>query len=281
MATPMPNLFIVGAMKSATTSLWKYLGEHPEIYMSPVKEPRYLAVKGFPPDKLEVVKNHPLWNGTTVTGEAYRELFEGVTTETVVGEASPLYMVYPYVAESIRELSPAAKIIASVRHPVERAFSHYLHNYAHGFERRNSFEEAFYADARENYAGYFRLGFYARQLKPFFDAFGSARVKVCLYEDLVADAQRVLGSIFEFLDVDSGVQPDSSVAHLKRSSEETLRPEVKRLLTTVYMEDISALERMTGIDLRQWWDTGEEGLRVTDEERMYSPYYYVPVQEPG
>ena len=115
-----PNLFIVGAMKSGTTSLYEYLNVIPRIYMSPIKEPKYFHMKGYGKEvnvkRISDKKN-------------YLNLFEKVNTEKIIGEASPDYLFDPNSPRLIHKKVPNANIIICLRDPVERTFSHYLMSY--------------------------------------------------------------------------------------------------------------------------------------------------------
>lgn len=137
----VPNFFIVGAAKSGTTSLYHYLKQHPEIYMSPVKEPKYFlaSINKFPhngPGDIEVDKK------IIRTWDEYLKLFSNASVEKCIGEASCGYLYYcELVAPSIKRISPEAKIIIVLRNPVERAFSAYCYLFREGRETL-SFEEA-------------------------------------------------------------------------------------------------------------------------------------------
>jgi len=108
----LPNFFIIGAMRAGTTSLWRYLGQHPEIFMSPIKETRFFAVKDLDPAKIKMMKLHPFWKRSVFHLSEYCRLFQDAKDEQILGEASPVYMVYPHVAQNIRKLTPHAKILA-------------------------------------------------------------------------------------------------------------------------------------------------------------------------
>ena len=262
-------------MKSGTTSLWNYLGQHPDIFMCPVKEPRYFAVKGFAPDKKEIVKNHPLWRNTVINKIDYLKLFEGVKNEKVVGEASPLYMVYPFVSKNILEEAPNAKILVCLRHPVDRAFSHFNHNRSYGVEKRESFVDAFYKDALCHYAGYYRLGLYAQQLRSYFDSFPRERIKICIYEQLVEFPVETIQSIFKFAKVDQDFEPDTSIVYLKGTVNKALNPEIKKNLTLAYLEDLKQLQNLIEVDLSQWLQEESGEIKVDEDEKYYSPWFYV------
>ncbi len=127
---PTPNFFVIGAARSGTTSLYHYLKQHPQIYISPVKEPRFFAFKGvadnldsyYEPSGSDIVKE------SITSFEAYCALFQGVSCEKAIGEASPLYLWSSKACENIHQTIPDAKLIAILRDPVERAFSHFLLN---------------------------------------------------------------------------------------------------------------------------------------------------------
>jgi len=112
-----PNFFIVGATKAGTTSIYNYLKNIPGIFMSAEKEPNYFSRKNIPND-------HPII--PIRDKKKYLELFKGVKDEKIIGEASPTYLADPEAPKLIHEAYPDAKILISLRDPVERAFSHYL-----------------------------------------------------------------------------------------------------------------------------------------------------------
>jgi len=112
-----PNFFIVGAAKAGTSSLFRYLKEIPGIYMPEFKEPHFFAPN---PPKYDNYK--PMQDKTK-----YLDLFKESTSEKMIGEASASYLRNPESPKLIHSTIPDAKIIISLRDPVERAFSHYLY----------------------------------------------------------------------------------------------------------------------------------------------------------
>jgi len=112
-----PNFYIVGAAKAGTSSLYSYLKDIPGIFMSPIKEPNYFSRQILPDNhRLKPIRDE----------NKYLNLFKGAKNETILGEASPSYLVDPGAAELIHYYSPHAFILISLRDPVERLFSHYL-----------------------------------------------------------------------------------------------------------------------------------------------------------
>ncbi len=205
--TAWPNLFVVGAAKAGTTSLWRYLGAHPDIYMSRMKEPHFFSrsnVPGIPKVKEE---------------RAYLELFAGKDATPFRGEASVSYLWDDRSARAIKSVAPDARILISLREQVDRAYSHYWTYARLGFENR-SFRTAV-AEELENEPDiaalpppYLARGRYPEQIQRYFDLFGEG-VHVLFFDDIAADVRGVMRGIFEFLDVDPAVadEVDPHVHH--------------------------------------------------------------------
>ena len=214
----LPNFLIIGAAKSGTTSLYRYLGQHPQVYAN-VKEPGYFALAGQqvqfagPGDQDGFVRR------ITTERTAYEALFAGVTDEKAYGEASVLYLYSPEAPIRIRETIPQAKLIAILRNPVERAFSGYLHLRRDGREPLADFAEALAAeDGRiaanwEHQWHYQQLGFYHSQLKRYFDLFPAEQIAVYTFDEFKASPLKLMQRVFRFLEVDDSFVPDFSIRH--------------------------------------------------------------------
>lgn len=207
----MPNFLIIGAAKAGTTSLYGYLEQHPQVYMSSIKEPRFFALEG---EKLDFRGPAQSINHTSVTTLAeYFQLFEEATAQTAIGEASTVYLSHPLAAERIKHYIPDVKLIAVLRDPAERAFSSYLHLVRDGYETL-SFAEALEAEPvriKENWQPlwyYKERGFYYRQLQKYFEIFKSEQIKIYLYEDLAKNGTEITQDISRFLEIDNNFTPD-------------------------------------------------------------------------
>ena len=202
----LPNFLIVGAGKSGTTSLYEYLNQHPDIYLSPVKEPCYFS-DGNP----RFVRSN----------DEYEALFDGRTTEKAIGEASASYLYDPEAPKKIQELLNKVKIIIMLRNPVDRAYSQWGQIFYHlGFENL-PFEEALreedarishgkYHEDSPFYYGfyhYFHAGLYYEQVKRQFDHFGRDMVQVHIFEEFILDPLKTCKAIFSFLGVDPSFTP--------------------------------------------------------------------------
>jgi hypothetical protein len=199
MSLRWPNLFIVGAAKAGTTSLYHYLKQHPDIFMSSFKEPKYFSTIDPAPELKYFVK--------FIADEAsYLKLFAEAGQEAYRGEASTSYLWDPEAPARIKAASPEARIIIILREPVSRSFSHYLNDVREGIEKR-SFPEAIAADLQTVHPAwgvtplYIELGRYPQQVRRYLDLFGP-RVSVYFFEELIRDVPTHLTHIFNFLELD-------------------------------------------------------------------------------
>jgi len=195
----LPNFLIIGAAKAGTTSLYHYLRQHPDVYMSPVKEPAYYTSAGEDPG--------PVRSQTVRTRAAYEQLFEAATTERARGEASPQYLNDVTAPDRIAADLNDVRLIVSLRNPVDRAYSSYLGRLAFGAERRPVDE----ALRRGTY--YFDSSLYHAPLTRYFARFDRTRLKVLLFDELVADPRATVQQVCDFLCVDRHFVFDTSVAH--------------------------------------------------------------------
>lgn len=190
---PWPNLFVVGAAKAGTTSLWRYLGEHPEIFMAEMKEPHFFS------------RHRPALFPVVHDEASYLRLFSRARTR-LRGEASPSYLWSEPAAARIKAASPEAKIVIALRDPVERTYSIYWHQVRLGLERE-SFPAAI---ARELEAGsptedaVNRRSMYSADVGRFLRLFGR-NVHVVVFEELIRDVRARLAELFAFLEVDAEV----------------------------------------------------------------------------
>jgi hypothetical protein len=202
----LPNFIVIGAQKAGTTSLHAYLSEHPQVLPSATKEIHYFDL------------NYSKGEGW------YRRRFLSLaetarSKRAISGEASPYYLFHPLVPSRIAETVPSAKLIALLRDPVARAYSHYQHNLRKGREQ-SSFADAI---AREMDAGasnekeilasdavrnsphqdfsYLARGRYAEQLERFFARFPREQILILRSEDLFEDPAAALCEVARFLEL--------------------------------------------------------------------------------
>jgi hypothetical protein len=209
-----PNFLIIGAARSGTTSLYRLLNEHPDVFMSTPKEPLFFEA--------EYEKG---------TGYYWSTYFEGWSGQRAVGEARVAHLLLPYVPPRIWETVPDAKLVAILREPGERASSHWWLRRCAGLERR-TFTAALrqeLADLRDGrrFGGpngerewkahfdfaqrgsrsstYLECGYYDEQLGRYLRFFDRRQLKVLWFEDLCRDPGTVVREVCEFLRIDASV----------------------------------------------------------------------------
>jgi len=191
-----PNFFIVGAAKAGTTSLYNYLKNIPRIFMSPVKEPRYFSQI--------VAINNPNRIGNK---KKYLDLFKDIKDEKAIGEASPIYLLDPDSPKLIHQAVPNAKIIIILRDPIQRAYSHYLHNVRNGITNVSFMEmitNYLNSEDKENPRLHLLINssLYSKRVQKYFDTFGSKQVKIIIFEEFVANTKQTINDIIKFLEID-------------------------------------------------------------------------------
>ncbi len=231
----LPNFYIVGAARSGTTSLTHYLGQHPQIYMSPHKEASFFVAEHLPPTFQGPGDERA--NRLFIRDRgAYEALFDGAHGKPAVGECSVLYLYYP-AASAIAQAAPDAKIVILLRHPVDRAYSAYLHQLRDGREQM-SFEEGLAREDERKRAiyepmwYYFEMGCYAQPVRAYLDYFGGDRVHVVWYDEFVQQPRSVMMALFEFLGVEAAYPVNVSVRY--NQSGRPKLPGVRRALTRQY-----------------------------------------------
>ena len=197
-----PNFFIVGASRAGTTSLYNFLKRTKKVYMSPEKEPHYFS---------KTKNSYYKFPEPPVSKKKYLSFFENVKNEKAIGEASTTYLAEPTTAQAIYDALPHAKIIISVRDPVQRSYSFYLLRVTGG--KTYSFSEAIKksleADRDYYYGVITNSGWYYQQVKRYLDLFGPEQVKIIIFEEFIKNPKKIVKEVLEFLDVYS--EPPESV----------------------------------------------------------------------
>ncbi len=287
----LPNFIIVGAPKAGTTSLYHYLSEHPQIFMSTPKEVNYFSK--------EEIEGQGLYYKDFKANDfvEYESLFTGVSDERAIGEGSVSYLFYPETPKKIKKALPNVKIIILLREPVSRGFSHYLMDYRLGLVDA-SFEEIVFKRCTHKtshlyFQQYVELGLYFEQVKRYLSTFGNNKVKIYLQDDLRQDPKKMFNDLFEFLEIDNVIIPNIDRQHnvfsmprnglihslyaspIIRSTISRIFPEVakekirdvfferkkkpelekksRQHLIDYFQKDIQQLERLIERDLSHWY----------------------------
>jgi len=213
-----PNFFVIGAAKAGTSSLYAYLSQHPDIFLSTVKEPHFFSYS-----ERARLSNGPgdvdRFRDATPDLDSYLRLFSGVTNERAIGELSTTYLDSLEAPSRIRDFSPEAKIIVMLRNPVDRAYASFMHLRRDGSETCADFRAALeQEEARiQNSWGplwhYKTRQFTYEKLCRYYRIFKKSQIRVYNYETWQKNNAATLRDIFSFLSVDDSYVPDVSRRH--------------------------------------------------------------------
>lgn len=280
----VPNLFILGAAKSGTTTLYELLRQHPDIFLTEVKEPTFFC------RPFQVVAN-PL---------DYFDLYAKASHERYLGEASHAYMTQPEAAGLLAALFPDARFVVVLRNPADRAYSLYHHmrrrgyEYAASFERALELEETRVSSRRFQQACpqylynflYFRSGLFGEQIERYLQLFDRRQFHFLTSDQLHRDTLNAVRGILEFLGLPSDFTPEiarhnegrftirypalqyllrtkmrglgfirnlglKASRHFNRAPLPPIDPETRSRLLRRYAEDLSKLEALTGISFAE------------------------------
>jgi hypothetical protein len=278
----LPKFVLVGVPRAGTTSLYQYLGQHPQICLSEIKEVNFLSYPGEDVAR----RDFPRMRFPVRSLEEYGRLFAGAGSRVPVDFSASCFRS-PVAIGRIRQFLPHGRFFVVLRDPVARAYSAYLNRVAKGYENRSPTEALMPGEvAVDN-------GFYSDRIEAFRGAFGVDRLRVWLFDDLVMRPEATLKEVFEYFGVDPSVAVDTTAVHnrggvarspaldrllpsysrrrqlkdalpgpfrtaaavlgrLNRASAPGLPEEVERRLRDLYADEIHRLEGLIGRDLGAW-----------------------------
>ncbi len=274
-----PNFFVVGAAKSGTTSLFHYLKQHPEVFLTPIKEPNFFCkdinartfsdgyLKSVCPDvdayleepkKTFFVAHIRKW-------KQYKKLYQGVDEEKAIGEMSNSYLYSKVAARKIYAKYPKAKIVMVLRNPIDRAFSHFMMALNISGEEMDqekaeavSFIDRVEEDRLQAHQGwgisnlYIELGRYYEQVRRYFKRFPSKNVEVILYDEYRRSPLDTLKHLFHFIGVNEFIDVDVTKKHNPAKYKRSITDEERAYLAPFFREDIAKLSDLIQRDLSLW-----------------------------
>ncbi len=213
-----PTFIVLGAPRTGTTALYAALRQHPQIRMSRVKEPNFFAYGELAALPFQGPAVPWMTARVATTRAAYAALLAappttaGALEPIALGEASMTNFM-PRACARIHQYAPDAKLIVILRHPVERAYSQFVHARHHGWEPLSDFAAALAAEPNRFaqqwippfYYRYFSA--YAARLAPYFAAFPRTQIRIYRYEAWRTTPQTVLPDLFAWLGVDPTFTP--------------------------------------------------------------------------
>ena len=242
---PLPSALIVGAQRCGTTSLYTYLAAHPQIAVPIAKELQFFSDNFY-------------------RGEAWYRAHFPLAARTVALEATPYYLFHPRAAERAATVVPDARIVAVLRNPVDRAYSHYRHSVERGHEHL-SFSDALdveservagetarlvdepeYRSVAHRVFSYASRGRYAEQLEAWIERFGPANVHVLRSEDLYRDPASAYASVVDFLGLPFAGDPEFRVHAASRGRDDDMPAQVRARLVDEFRPANARLETLLG-----------------------------------
>ena len=261
----LPDFFIIGAPKAGSTALHAALAHHPDLYLSPVKEPKFFLHDGRPP-RSAGVNAVPATPTARASGSGARTTTAGCSPargeDQLKGESTPFYLWSDEAHARLAATVPKAKLIAVVRDPVDRAYSNWTHLWCDGLEPEKDFLTACNLEpirAKAGWAPFWRytgLSRYGEQLENLYQHFDPAQVHVLRYRQLVDDPAATLDAICDFLGVATG-----KVDRIGSSNVSTWVPDSP--VNTVLRRTIRAGAHLGQFAPPQVWRTVERPLRNT------------------
>lgn len=258
-----PSVFLVGASKCGTSSLYTYLEQHPDICMSKPKEPMYFEAEFHRGKSYYFNRYFPHWNG-----------------QSIVLDARVAHLYLPYVPKRLLDYNPDARLLVLLRNPAERAVSAWWHWYSRGFESLSlpaaitadmeriragytlehpKEQELFERTSIENRKGLFRTyvdaGYFDEQLSRYLEFFPKEQLHVMLLDDLAQDPQNTVLNALKFLGAD--LKPASNFLYpvINRGDPDIAKhidAATLSVLVEHYKPHNKKLEQLIGRSLEHW-----------------------------
>ena len=270
----MPTFLIIGTQKGGTSSLYKYLVQHPQIAPALVKEIHFFD---------NHTRAYNFGKGMVWYRSHFLYGFQNILTSLifkqniVTGEATPDYIFDPNAPRRVAEHLPKSKLIVLLRNPIDRAYSHYLHNvrasksYDPGRETL-SFEDAIAKEEERlkgekekllqdpsyfsyNYLHYSYLskGVYVDQLKNWFELFPKENFLILKSEDFFANPPEIFNQVLEFLNLQKWELLEYKAYNTRKKDEVGLNPSTRAFLKDYFQPYNQSLCQLTGIDFDWDW----------------------------
>lgn len=261
---PLPDFLILGGKRAASTSLWNYVVRHPDVLpMFPARQ----KIKGTSYFSTEFWRGERWYRSHFPTEEDRRRIArDGVSP--VAGETTPYYLFHPLAPERAASSAPDVKLIAILRNPVDRAYSHYKERVRHGAEPL-SFGDALdaeperlageeerilavprYASVAHEHLSYVAQGRYIDMVERWLACFPRERLLILLNESFDVDPGGELARVFAFLGIRQWRPPELERYNFHPAA--AMPMDLRTRLLDTYRDDNRRLTALLGIDLSTW-----------------------------
>ncbi|MGV2827893.1 sulfotransferase family protein [Myxosarcina sp. GI1(2024)] len=284
-----PNFFIVGQPKSGTTALHQFLGQHPQIFMSSIKEPHFFC-KDFHRESDRYYGKQRFFDFRTEA--EYLKLFDRVDTEIIAGESSTNYLYSQVAARKISQFNPEAKIIILLREPAKFLYSLHSHFVKFTEENEADFQRALSLESLRRkgefmsprvtspcYLYYSDRVKYYEQIKRYYNLFEQSQIKVVLFEDFRANNQQVYREILDFLGVDNTFVPQYEAVNVNKEVRfQTLNnlvnnPVLKNISKTLISQEFNEFIRDKIVERFLWHQSPKEVMPAEIKTKLMECYH--------
>jgi hypothetical protein len=245
--SPEVRFLIAGVQKGGTTALADYLRQHPDLFIPASKELHFFDN--------ETVR----WHNPHADYKSYHAAFQGAPPGSQWGEATPIYSYWWPAMPRIWAYNPGMRLILCLRHPVERAYSHWA------METGRHWDTLSFADAiatetercrqalphQHRVFSYLSRGFYSEQLRRLWQCFPKEQTLILRQEQLLADPASTLSQVHRFLGVEP-LPPRQALSANSGRYSSPIDPELRARLQQHFDPEISQLEQLLGWDLSHW-----------------------------
>tara|TARA_B100000214_G_C23955938_1_gene622836 strand:- start:1084 stop:1872 length:789 start_codon:yes stop_codon:yes gene_type:complete len=240
------GFIVIGAQKSGTTALDHYLRLHPDICMAYKKEVHYFDNNKY------FLNNNPDYS-------KYHSFFNPNHKHKILGESTPIYMYWNKAIQRIHAYNPYIKLIAILRNPIKRAFSHWNMERDRNREDRSFLEAIIDEDSKINSYdhiqhktfSYLERGFYSSQIQKIYKFFQEDQLMLIRNKSLRENPNQVLDAIAKFLSISSFSSVDNIDIHSRHYTRKMNDKELN-FLKSFYEEEFNSLEELVDWNIASW-----------------------------
>ena len=284
-----PNLFIVGQPKSGTTALHQFLGQHPEIFMSSIKEPHYFC-QDFHQESDRYYNSRRFFDFREES--EYLQLFSKVKDEKVAGESSTNYLYSQVAATQIYQFNPEAKIIIVLREPAKFLYSLHSHYVKFTEENEPDFEQALALELQRrqgkftsprvtspSYLYYSERIQYYDQVKRYYDLFDPIQIKVIIFEEFRSQNDKIYREILEFLEVEPDFIPQYNAINVNKEvrfqslNNLVNNPILKNISKNLLSQEFNEFIRDKVIEKLLWHQAPKDKIHPKIEAKLMQKYH--------
>ncbi|VXD11002.1 sulfotransferase family protein [Planktothrix paucivesiculata] len=257
-----PQFIIIGAAKSGTTTLYQYLCRHPQVFMSTPKEPDFFSVDAHYAQGMD-------W---------YESLFHQAKPDQICGEASTTYsrlQQYPHTVERLVKALPEVKLIYIMRHPVDRAYSFYVHRFKGSRHKPELAVEKTFEETIAKQSEFIDSSFYFYQIEQYLKFYPRESFLFLPMEDLIQHPLQMISQILTFLGADPTINLMEESTLVANKAEDDPEWFVRKQITSSFKQ-IPGIEQLKSLLPQPLKDQAYQWVRHFKYKQWKSQQYMPP-----